>query len=105
MLASLGPQPKPLECTLKSLGIELGSVLLNSQYLVILAVTVIAAVFQYSFFKRTLLGKKLQAGMRLRRLLDNKSACRTVRRPEAGWHRHTGSILCGMHRTRESELT
>ena len=105
MLASFGPQPNPLEWAFKSPGIEWGSVVLDSQYLVIPAVTVIAAVFQYSFFKRTLLEKKLQAGMRLRRLLDNKSACRTVRRPEAGWHRHTGSILCGTHRTRESELT
>lgn len=28
-----------------------------------------------------------------------------VRRPEAGWHRQPGRILCGTHRIRESELT
>ena len=50
-------------------------------------------------------GKKRQAGMRLRCLLGNNRVFRIVRRPETGWYRQSGSILCGMHRTRESELT
>ena len=57
MLASFGPQPNPLEWAFKSPGIEWGSVVLDSQYLVIPAVTVIVAVFQYFFFKHALLGK------------------------------------------------
>ncbi len=61
VLAIFGPQPKPLERVFKSPGIELGGVFLDSQYLVILAVTVVAVAFQYFFFEHTLLGKKLQA--------------------------------------------
>ena len=61
VLAVFGPQPKPLEKVFISPGIELGGVFLDSQYLVILAVTVVAVVFQYFFFEHTLLGKKLQA--------------------------------------------
>lgn len=61
VLAAFGPQPKPLERVFKSPGIELGGVYLDSQYLVILAVTVVAVAFQYFFFEHTLLGKKLQA--------------------------------------------
>lgn len=61
VLAVFGPQPKPLERVFKSPGIELGGVFLDSQYLVILAVTVVAVAFQYFFFEHTLLGKKLQA--------------------------------------------
>ena len=34
---------------------------LDSQYLVILAVTMVMVAFQYFFFEHTLLGKKLQA--------------------------------------------
>lgn len=61
VLAVFGPQPKPLERVFKSPGIEMGGVFLDSQYLVILAVTVVAVAFQYFFFEHTLLGKKLQA--------------------------------------------
>lgn len=61
VLAIFGPQPKPLERVFKSPGIEMGGVFLDSQYLVILAVTVVAVAFQYFFFEHTLLGKKLQA--------------------------------------------
>ncbi|HEX5286911.1 MAG TPA: hypothetical protein VFW43_08355 [Polaromonas sp.] len=87
VLASFGPQPKPFEWVFKSPDIALGGV--------ILAVTVGAVVFRYFFFKPTLPGKKLQANVRLRRLLGNKSVYRAVRRPEAGWHRQPGRILCG----------
>jgi branched-chain amino acid transport system permease protein len=61
VLALFGPQPQPLGKVFASQGIELGGVFLDSQYLVILAVTAVAVAFQYFFFEHTLLGKKLQA--------------------------------------------
>jgi branched-chain amino acid transport system permease protein len=61
VLALFGPQPKPLEKLLKTPGIQIGGVFLDSQYLVIMLVTAIAVAFQYFFFEHTLLGKKLQA--------------------------------------------
>ncbi|HEY6003742.1 MAG TPA: branched-chain amino acid ABC transporter permease [Anaeromyxobacter sp.] len=61
VLALFGPQPQPLAKVFSSPGIELGGVFLDSQYLVILAVTAIAVAFQWFFFEHTLLGKKLQA--------------------------------------------
>jgi len=61
VLALFGPQPHPLAKVFSSQGFEVGGVFLDSQYLVILAVTVVAVAFQYFFFEHTLLGKKLQA--------------------------------------------
>lgn len=61
VLAIFGPQAQPLEKVFKSSGFEVGGVFLDSQYLVILAVAVLAVAFQYFLFERTLLGKKLQA--------------------------------------------
>lgn len=61
VLALFGPQPQPLRKVFSSPGIELGGVFLDSQYLVILAVTAVAVAFQWFFFEHTLLGKKLQA--------------------------------------------
>ena len=61
VLAVFGPQAQPLEKVFKSSGFEIGGVFLDSQYLVILAVTIVAVVFQYVLFEHTLLGKKLQA--------------------------------------------
>jgi branched-chain amino acid transport system permease protein len=61
VLALFGPQPHPLAKVFSSPGIELGGVFLDSQYLVILAVTAVAVAFQWFFFEHTLLGKKLQA--------------------------------------------
>lgn len=61
VLAAYGPQPQPLERMFKTQGFEVGGVFLDSQYLLILAVTVVAVGFQYFLFERTLLGKKLQA--------------------------------------------
>ena len=60
-LGVFGPQPKHLEKVFKTSGFEVGGVFLDSQYLVILAVTLVAVAFQYFFFEHTLLGKKLQA--------------------------------------------
>ena len=42
-------------------GFQLGPVYLDSQYLLIIAVTLALVAFQYWLFERTLLGKKLQA--------------------------------------------
>ena len=61
VLAVFGPQAQPLEKVFKTSGFEIGGVFLDSQYLVILAVTVVAVAFQYFLFEHTLLGKKLQA--------------------------------------------
>jgi len=61
VLAAFGPQPQPLERVFKTQGFEVGGVFLDSQYLLILAVTAVAVAFQYFLFEKTLLGKKLQA--------------------------------------------
>jgi branched-chain amino acid transport system permease protein len=61
VLAAYGPQPQPLERMFKTQGFEVGGVFLDSQYLLILAVTAVAVAFQYFLFEHTLLGKKLQA--------------------------------------------
>jgi len=61
VLYFFGPQPKPMARVFKSQGIEVGGVYMDTQYLVILAVTAVAVAFQYFLFERTLLGKKLQA--------------------------------------------
>ncbi len=61
VLGVFGPQPRHLEKVFKTAGFEVAGVFLDSQYLVILAVTLIAVAFQYFFFEHTLLGKKLQA--------------------------------------------
>jgi len=61
VLYFFGPQPKPMPRVFKSQGIEVGGVYMDTQYLVILAVTAVAVAFQYFLFERTLLGKKLQA--------------------------------------------
>jgi branched-chain amino acid transport system permease protein len=61
VLAVFGPQPRPLDKVLPVDGLNVGGVFLDSQYLVILAVTVAMVAFTYVFFEHTLLGKKLQA--------------------------------------------
>jgi branched-chain amino acid transport system permease protein len=50
-----------MERVFQTQGIEVGGVFMDTQYLVILAVTAVAVAFQYFLFERTLLGKKLQA--------------------------------------------
>lgn len=60
-LAIFGPQARPLEKAFNTPGFEIGGVFMDSQYLVILVVVVIAVTFQYFLFEHTLLGKKLQA--------------------------------------------
>ena len=60
-LALYGPQPQVLSNLLDFQGINIGSVFLDSQYLLIIGVTIVLVAFQYWFFEHTLLGKKLQA--------------------------------------------
>jgi branched-chain amino acid transport system permease protein len=61
VLALYGPQPQVLQGWFDTPGIQLGPVYLDSQYLLIIAVTMVLVGFQYWFFEHTLLGKKLQA--------------------------------------------
>src|SRR5579864_8717967 len=61
VLAIYGPQPQVLQGWFETPGIQLGPVYLDSQYLLIIAVTVLLVIFNYWFFEKTMLGKKLQA--------------------------------------------
>ena len=61
VLALYGPQPQVLPGWFDTPGFQLGDVYLDSQYLLIIAVTVALVTFQYWLFEHTLLGKKLQA--------------------------------------------
>jgi branched-chain amino acid transport system permease protein len=61
VLAIYGPQPQVLQGWFETPGFQLGPVYLDSQYLLIIAVTVVLVIFNYWFFEHTLLGKKLQA--------------------------------------------
>jgi branched-chain amino acid transport system permease protein len=60
-LAIYGPQPQVLQGWFETPGFQVGPVYLDSQYLLIIAVTIVLVAFQYWFFEHTLLGKKLQA--------------------------------------------
>jgi branched-chain amino acid transport system permease protein len=60
-LAIYGPQPQVLPGWFDTPGFQAGGVYLDSQYLLIIAVTAMLVAFQYWFFEHTLLGKKLQA--------------------------------------------
>jgi len=60
-LALYGPQPQVLSGWFDTQGIQLGPVFLDSQYLLIIAVTIVLVAFNYWLFEHTLLGKKLQA--------------------------------------------
>jgi branched-chain amino acid transport system permease protein len=61
VLAAYGPRPQSLPGVFESQGFNLGPVFFDSQYLTILAVTLVLVVLQYLFFERTLIGKKMQA--------------------------------------------
>src|SRR6266478_5182562 len=61
VVAIYGPQPQVLEGWFETPGIQLGPVYLDSQYLLIIAVTIVLVIFNYWFFEHTVLGKKLQA--------------------------------------------
>jgi len=61
VLALYGPQPQALQGWFDTPGIQAGPVYLDSQYLLIIGVTLLLVLFQYWFFEHTLLGKKMQA--------------------------------------------
>jgi len=61
VLAAYGPQPQTLPGIFESQGFSVGPVFFDTQYLMILAVTIVMVGFQYLLFERTLLGKKMQA--------------------------------------------
>ncbi|MGJ5180645.1 branched-chain amino acid ABC transporter permease [Bradyrhizobium oligotrophicum] len=61
VLAIYGPQPQVLQGWFETPGIQLGPVYLDSQYLLIIVVTIALVIFNYWFFEHTMLGKKLQA--------------------------------------------
>lgn len=61
VLAAYGPHPKNLKGMFSIKGFDIGPVFLDSQYLLILAVTAVMVWLEYLFFERTLLGKKMQA--------------------------------------------
>jgi branched-chain amino acid transport system permease protein len=61
VLAAYGPRPQSLPGVFQSQGFNIGEVFFDSQYLTILAVTVVLVILQYLFFERTLIGKKMQA--------------------------------------------
>jgi branched-chain amino acid transport system permease protein len=60
-LALYGPQPQVIPGWFETQGIQAGPVFLDSQYLLIIVVTMALVGLQYWFFEHTLLGKKLQA--------------------------------------------
>ena len=53
VLAIYGPQPQVLEGWFETPGIQLGPVYLDSQYLLIIAVTIVLVIFNYWFFEHT----------------------------------------------------
>jgi branched-chain amino acid transport system permease protein len=61
VLAAYGPRPQSLPSMISLQGFSIGEVFFDSQYLVILVVTIAMVLLQYIFFERTLLGKKMQA--------------------------------------------
>jgi branched-chain amino acid transport system permease protein len=61
VLFAYGPAPQSLPGMFETQGFNIGGVFFDSQYLLILAVTIVMVTFQYLFFERTLIGKKMQA--------------------------------------------
>jgi len=61
VLVGYGPAPESLAGMFDFPGFQIGEVFLDSQYLLIIAVTILLVAFQYFFFEHTLLGKKMQA--------------------------------------------
>jgi branched-chain amino acid transport system permease protein len=61
VLFAYGPAPQSLPGMFTTQCFNIGGVFFDSQYLLILVVTVAMVTFQYLFFERTLIGKKMQA--------------------------------------------
>lgn len=56
-----GPSPERVARALGSTNVHVGGVLIDGQYLLIIAVTVVLVILQHWFFERTVIGKKMQA--------------------------------------------
>src|ERR1700712_4762315 len=61
LLALYGPQPQVLPPMFETPGLQIGPVYLDSQYLLIMVVTLLLVGFNFWFFEHTMIGKKLQA--------------------------------------------
>jgi branched-chain amino acid transport system permease protein len=61
VLAAYGPLPQTLPSLFSFQGFSIGPVFFDSQYLLILVVTMVMVGMQYLLFEHTLLGKKMQA--------------------------------------------
>jgi branched-chain amino acid transport system permease protein len=61
VLALYGPQPQVLPSAFDTQGLQIGPVYLDSQYLLIMVVTLVLVAFNWWLFEHTMLGKKLQA--------------------------------------------
>jgi len=61
VLVGYGPAPESLAGMFDFPGFQIAGVFLDSQYLLIIGVTILLVAFQYFFFEHTLLGKKMQA--------------------------------------------
>jgi branched-chain amino acid transport system permease protein len=61
VLVLYGPAAEQVDGPFGDTGIDVGSVFMASQYLVIIGVAVLLVILQYLIFEKTLLGKKLQA--------------------------------------------
>jgi branched-chain amino acid transport system permease protein len=61
VLAAYGPRPQSLDSMFAVPGFSIGDVFFDSQYIVILVVSMVMVALQYVFFERTLIGKKMQA--------------------------------------------
>jgi branched-chain amino acid transport system permease protein len=61
VLAAYGPRPQSLPAMIALPGFSIGEVYFDTQYVVILVVTLAMVALQYVIFERTLIGKKLQA--------------------------------------------
>jgi branched-chain amino acid transport system permease protein len=61
VLAAYGPRPQTLPSFFSFQGVSVGPIFFDSQYLLILGVTMVMVTLQYLLFERTLLGKKMQA--------------------------------------------
>lgn len=60
-LSLFGPQPRRVVSPFKMPVVDILGAKIDPQYLLIIAITALLVLFQYFFFEKTLLGKKLQA--------------------------------------------
>jgi branched-chain amino acid transport system permease protein len=63
-----GAEPRPMPRSTSSVPINLAGVAIDPQYIVIILVTLVLLVFQYYFFEKTSLGKKMQATVTPKRI-------------------------------------